>query len=60
MRACEIANKKSLNRVKNIRSILVSNLDKLPDNTVEQEELDFDETQLPQSHENIRGPKDYH
>ncbi len=59
-RACEIANKKSLNRVKNIRSILVSNLDKLPANSVEQEELDFDETLLPQSHKNIRGPKDYH
>lgn len=59
-RACQIANQQSLTRVKNIRSILTSNLDKLPDDASMQQELDLDETRLPQSHENIRGPKDYH
>ncbi len=59
-RACQIANKKSLNRLKNIRSILTSNLDKLPTDNVQKEEFDLEETLLPQSHKNIRGPKDYH
>ena len=58
--ACQIANKQSLTKVKNVRSILTSNLDKLPDNVIVQRELDFTDPQLPQAHENIRGPKDYH
>ena len=59
-RACQIANKKSLNRLKNIRSILTSNLDKLPTDRSRQEEFELEEMLLPQSHKNIRGPKDYH
>lgn len=53
-KACAIANKQGLYRVKQVKSILVSNLDKLPQSN-EQETLS-----IPQDHENIRGPKDYH
>lgn len=51
--ACAIANKQGLNRLKQIKSILNSNLDTLP--------MD-DETNLvlPQEHENVRGPSDFH
>lgn len=59
-RACQIANEKHLVQVKNIRSILASNMDKLVEDTVVQKVVDFDESQLPQSHDNIRGPKVYH
>ena len=48
--ACRIANKAGLIRLKQVRSILQSNRDQLPD----QLEL---QTELPQDHENIRGPK---
>ena len=51
--ACRIANQASLNRLKQIKSILKSNRDRLP----EQLEL---QAELPQDHENIRGPRDYH
>jgi len=51
--ACRIANKASLFRLKQIKSILVSNQDRLP------EQLSFD-TELPQDHENIRGPRNFH
>jgi transposase len=51
--ACRIANKAGLLRLKQIKSILVSNRDRLP------EQLSF-ETELPQDHENIRGPRNYH
>ena len=51
--ACRIANGASLNRLKQIKSILKSNRDRLP----EQLEL---QAELPQDHENIRGPRDYH
>ncbi len=51
--ACRIANGASLNRLKQIKSILKSNRDRLP----EQLEL---QAELPQNHENIRGPRDYH
>ncbi|KGJ97953.1 IS21 family transposase, partial [Thalassotalea sp. ND16A] len=51
--ACGIANKQGLDRVKQIKSILISNLDTLP--------LDDEPaTILPQEHENVRGPKDFH
>ena len=52
--ACAIANKHSLYRLKHIKDILKSNQDKLPVDTKEQLSL------LPQSHENIRGPKSFH
>jgi transposase len=52
--ACAIANKHSLYRLKHIKDILKSNQDKLPIDTKEQLSL------LPQSHENIRGPKGFH
>ncbi len=51
--ACRIANGASLNRLKQIKSILKSNRDRLP----EQLEL---QAELPQNHKNIRGPRDYH
>jgi len=54
--ACRIANQKSLYRLKQVKSILLSNQDKLQPNLFEQETV----SPLPQSHENIRGPKSYH
>ena len=42
-----------LMRLKQIKSILQSNRDQLP------EQLDLD-TELPQDHENIRGPRTFH
>ena len=51
--ACRIANHQGLLRLKQIKSILRSNRDQLP------EQLTL-ETTLPQDHENIRGPKKFH
>jgi len=51
--ACKIANKEGLNRLKQIKSILKSNRDQLP------EQLDL-VVELPQDHENIRGPHHFH
>jgi len=51
--ACRIANKEGLIRLRQIKSILTSNRDQLP----EQLEL---QTELPQDHENIRGPHYFH
>ncbi len=53
-KACAIANKNSLYRLKHIKDILLSNQDQLlPESN---ESLPA----LPQSHENIRGPKSFH
>ena len=51
--ACKIANHDSLLRLKQIKTILKSNRDKLP------QQLDLS-VELPQDHENIRGPHNYH
>lgn len=51
--ACKIANREGLRRLKQIKSILQSHRDQLP----EQLELS---TELPQDHENIRGPHNFH
>lgn len=51
--ACKIANREGLLRLKQIKSILQSHRDQLP----EQLELS---TELPQDHENIRGPHNFH
>jgi len=51
--ACRIANKAGLTRLKQIKSILKSNRDQLP------EQLDLD-PKLPQDHKNIRGPHNFH
>jgi transposase len=51
--ACRIANREGLHRLKQIRSILRSHRDQLP------EQLAL-ETALPQDHENIRGPYHFH
>lgn len=51
--SCRIANREGLNRLKHIKAILRSNRDKLP------EQLPLT-TELPQHHENIRGPKSFH
>jgi hypothetical protein len=53
-KACAIANQNQLYRLKQIKSILQSNQDQLIDESKEQLTL------LPQSHENIRGPKSFH
>lgn len=53
--ACRIANQNAMSRIKQIRSILSSNRDQLP----EQLALGSD-GELPQDHENIRGPHHYH
>ena len=51
--ACRIANREGLHRLKQITSLLRSNRDQLP------EQLSLT-TELPQDHENIRGPHDFH
>lgn len=51
--ACRIANQAGLPRLKQIKAILTSNRDQLP----EQLNLSAD---LPQNHENIRGPHNFH
>lgn len=51
--ACEIANREGLLRLKQIKSILKSNRDKLP------KQIDL-QVELPQDHENIRGPRNFH
>jgi len=51
--ACRIANSAGLTRLKQVKSILQSNRDQLP------ETLELD-TELPQDHENIRGPHTFH
>ena len=55
-KAYQIANHKNLDRLKHIKSILLSNQDKLQPDLFEQKEP----SSLAQSHENIRGPKSYH
>ncbi len=51
--ACNIANNNDLLRLKQIKSILKSNRDQLP------EQLNV-AVELPQDHDNIRGPHHYH
>ena len=53
-KACAIANQESLFKLKNVKAILQSNRDKLPDTSPVQLSL------LPQNHENIRGAKSFH
>jgi hypothetical protein len=53
-KACAIANKESLFKLKNVKAILQSNRDKLPESAPVQFSL------LPQDHENIRGAKSFH
>ena len=53
-KACAIANKNGLYRLKHIKEILISNRDKL---------VEIDQSPqptLPQGHENIRGPHSFH
>jgi hypothetical protein len=52
--ACAIANQESLFKLKNVKAILQSNRDKLPESLPVQLSL------LPQDHENIRGAKSFH
>ena len=53
-KACAIANRHQLYRLKQIKSILQSNQDQLLPESKEPLSL------LPQTHENIRGPKNFH
>ena len=53
-KACFIANRHQLYRLQQLKDILLSNQDKLITDTI-------DETpKLPQTHENIRGPQNFH
>jgi transposase len=52
--ACRIANQQGLLRLKQIQAILSSNRDRLP------EQLDLPSAELPQDHDNIRGPHNFH
>jgi hypothetical protein len=49
-----IADKEALFKLKNVKAILVSKRDKLPETSPAQLSL------LPQDHENIRGAKSFH
>jgi len=51
--ACHIANREGLTRLKQVKSVLQSQRDQLP------EQLDL-AVELPQDHDNIRGPKHFH
>jgi len=51
--SCRLANREGLNRLKHIKAILRSNRDTSP------EQLPL-QAELPQYHENIRGPKSCH
>lgn len=50
---CQLANREGLNRLKQLKSVLASNRDQLP------EQPSFT-LELPQSHDNIRGPNHFH
>ena len=52
-KACALANREGLNRLKQVKAILKSNRDQLP----AQPTLSL---ALPQQHENIRGPHTFH
>ena len=51
--ACQIANEAGLHRLKQVKSILHSNRDQLP------QQLSLS-AELPQDHENVRGPHNFH
>jgi len=51
--ACRIANREGLIRLKQIKSLLKSNRDQLPEQLTLQ-------TDLPQDHDNVRGPTHFH
>ena len=51
--SCRLANREGLTRLQQIKAILKANRDQLPD----QLELT---TELPQDHENVRGPRSFH
>jgi hypothetical protein len=59
-KACAIANQKKLYRLKQVKSILQSNQDQLIDDPAQPAQPAQQTTLLPQSHENIRGPKSFH
>ncbi len=50
---CQLANREGLSRLKQLKSVLASNRDQLP----EQPSITLE---LPQSHDNIRGPNHFH
>lgn len=52
--ACRVANQKKLYRLKHVKNILQSNVDKL----IKKEQTSM--PSLPQHHENIRGPQSFH
>jgi len=56
--ACHLANQRSLDRLKHISEILKNNRDQLEIGEQQTPEQDWDK--LPQNHENIRGPQQFH
>ncbi|MGS3377120.1 IS21 family transposase, partial [Klebsiella pneumoniae] len=50
---CQLANREGLVRLKQLKSVLASGRDQLPAS-----QLSYPE--LPQEHENIRGPQSFH
>jgi hypothetical protein len=51
--SCRLANREGLTRLKQIKAILKANRDQLPDQLALT-------TELPQDHENVRGPRSFH
>ena len=52
--ACGLANQQGLDRLRQVKAVLQSNQDKLHRASTKRN------VHLPQSHENIRGPKSFH
>lgn len=53
--SCRLANSEGLNRLKQIKSILKTNRDLVPRDSDQ-----HPSPELPQEHENIRGPRHFH
>jgi transposase len=53
--SCRLANREGLTRLKQVRSVLKSNRDQIPTDSELHPSQD-----LPQEHENIRGPRHFH
>lgn len=52
---CRLANREGLTRLKQLKSVLKSNRDRVPPDSTAQPSQE-----LPQEHENIRGPRHFH
>lgn len=52
---CRLANREGLTRLKQLKSVLKSNRDRVPPDSAAQPSQ-----KLPREHENIRGPRHFH